>query len=412
MRILHTSDWHLGDRLLDKSRHAEFRAFLDWLIEQMQEHEVETLLVSGDLFDTRDPGAPALELFNDFLSRADSTGCRHIIMTAGNHDGVPVLEAASPLLHRYHARLVNRLTPDAVADCLVPLCGADGEPQALVCAVPFLRPSDVSRVLSDEALAEGQSAYPLGVQDTLAAVAELAASWRAKHPGKPVICMAHLTVAGATKSGSELDVVVGGVEAIPAEAFGAVFDYVALGHIHKGYSPDGARLHYSGSPLPMSIDETAYAHHVLLVDTAEQGVQVQKLPVPVFICHTREVCHTLEELEALPARLQQLSAQHGGRQVHLELHYHGSGIDNLSAWLAKNLPEDLVPHFRACMWREGGQVLESISMDNGGFPTPEEMFERKLELYSNAGEPLSDEEKQRLRGLFASVYNEALTYEN
>lgn len=412
MRILHTSDWHLGDRLLDKSRHDEFKEFLDWLIGQMQEHKVDALLVSGDLFDTRDPGAPALEMFNDFLSRADSTGCRHIIMTAGNHDGVPVLDAASPLLQRYHARLVNRLTPETVADCLVPLCGADGEPQALVCAVPYLRPSEVSRVLSEEALAEGQSAYTLGVQDVLAAVAEQAESWRAEHPGKPVICMAHLTVAGAKKSGSELDFVVGGVEAIPAESFGLVFDYVALGHIHKGYSPDGARLHYSGSPLAMAIDETSYDHHVLLVDATEQGVQVQKLPVPVFICHTKVICNTKDELEALPARIQALSAQHGGRPVHLELHYHGSGIDNLSAWLAKNLPENLVPHFRACMWREGEQVLETINLTNGGFPTPEEMFERKLELYSNAGEPLSENEKQLLRGLFAAVYNEAQTHEN
>lgn len=412
MRILHTSDWHLGDRLLEKSRHGEFSKFLDWLLEQMQQHAVDALLVSGDIFDTRDPGAPALEMFNDFLSRADSTGCRHIIMTAGNHDGVPVLDAASPLLHRYHARLVNHLTPATVDECLVPLCGDDGEPQALVCAVPFLRPSEVARLLSEDELAEGLNSYPLGVQDMLAQVAGLAADWRAEHPGKPVICMAHLTVNGAVKGGSELDLVVGGIDAIGADAFGEVFDYVALGHIHKGYSPDGARLHYSGSPLPMSIDEAAYAHHVLLVDTTEQGVQVQKLPVPVFVCHTKVVCHTKAELETLPARMQELSAQHGGVPVHLELQYHGSGIANLSAWAAEHLPQDLVPHFRPSVWREGSQVLESIEPDGNGLPSPEEMFAIKLARYDAAGEPLTEEEKQNLRNLFASVYNDALTYEN
>lgn len=412
MRILHTSDWHLGDRLLEKSRHDEFRAFLDWLIEQMTQHSVEALLVSGDLFDTRDPGAPALEMFNDFLSRADSTGCRHIILTAGNHDGVPVLDAASPLLQRYHAKLVNRLSVETAADCLVPLCGADGKPQALVCAVPFLRASEVGRPLTEESLADGENAYTLGVRDVLAAVADHATQWKSTHPGCPVLGMAHLTVSGAVKSGSELDIIVGGVESIGADAFADVFDYVALGHIHKGYSPDGARLYYSGSPLPMSIDEATYTHNVLLVDADAAGVTVQKLPVPVFTCHTKQVCHTKEELEALPQRLQELSAQHGGAPIHLELHYHGSGVNNLNTWALQNLPPELVPHFRVSMWRSDTQTLDSLDLSGSSLPSVEEIFESKLASYSNAGEPLTDEEKQTLRNLFNSVYTEALSYEN
>lgn len=412
MRILHTSDWHLGDRLLGEARHGEFRAFLDWLLEQMQQHAVEALLVSGDLFDTRDPGAPALEMFNDFLSRADSTGCRHIILTAGNHDGVPVLDAASPLLQRYHARLVSRLSADTAGECLVPLCGRDGEPQALVCAVPYLRPSDMSRQLSEEALGAGENAYILGVQDVLDAVAQHAEAWRAEHPGCPVLAMAHLTVCGAAKSGSELDIIIGGLEAIGQEAFAEVFDYVALGHIHKGYSPDGGRLHYCGSPLPMSIDEAAYAHHVLLVDATAAGVQVQKLPVPVFAYYTREVCHTKAELDALPGRLQELAERHGGAPIHLELHYHGSGVENLQNWAAEHLPQELVAYYHASMWREGDRELDNLELSGSCLPTVEEMFEHKLAAYSQAGEPLSDAEKECLRGLFASVYQEALSHEN
>ncbi len=412
MRVLHTSDWHLGDRLLEKSRQGEFRAFLDWLLEQMQQRGVEALLVSGDIFDTRDPGAPALELFSDFLSRADSTGCRQVIMTAGNHDGVPVLEAASPLLQRYNAVLVSRLNKENAGECLVPLCGAGGEAAALVCAVPFLRPAEVSRPLGEEALAAGENAYTLGVRDVLAAVGEHAQQWRAEHPGLPVLGMAHLTVCGAERSSAVQDIVVGSIEAVAQDAFPEVFDYVALGHIHKAYSPDGDRLRYSGSPLPMAMDETSYPHYVLQLDVTPQGVSVEKIPVPVFTCHTKEICNTEEELAALPAKLAALSAQHGGVPIHLELHYHGGGVENLAAWAAEHLPAELVPHFKVSMWRAGSNVLDNTELYGDIMPTPEEVFERKLAAYCEAGEELSDEQKQSLRALFAAAYTEAQSHED
>ena len=412
MKIIHTSDWHLGDRLLEKSRHGEFRAFLDWLLQQLQQHGAEALLVSGDIFDTRDPGAPALELFNDFLSRADSTGCRYVILTAGNHDGVPVLEAASPLLQRYHATMVNRLNKETAADCLLPLCEESGEEALLVCAVPFLRPSEVSRPLSEEAMEAGENAYTLGVRDVLTAVANQAEQWRAEHPRKPVICMAHLTVCGAQKTASVQDIVVGSIDAVDADAFPEVFDYVALGHIHKAYSPDGNRLRYSGSPMPMGMDETEYEHHILLLDVEEKGVSVQKIPVPLFVCHTRETCRTQEELAALPQKLQELSLRHGGAPVHLELHYHGAGVDNLATWAAEHLPEELVPHFKVSMWREGMHVLDNTELYGDTMPTPGEVFERKLAAYCEAGEELNEEQMQSLRALFASAYTEALSHED
>ncbi len=412
MRILHTSDWHLGDRLLEKSRHDEFRAFLTWLIGQMKELAVDALLVSGDIFDTRDPGAPALEMLNEFLSLADSTGCRHIILTAGNHDGVPILDAAKPLLERYHVNLINHLNAETAETCLVPLCGKTGKEEALVCAVPFLRPSEVSRALSDANLQDGENAYSLGVHDVLTGVAKHAERWQKAHPTCPVFCMAHLTVSGTTKSGSELDIVVGGIESINAETFADVFNYVALGHIHKGYSPDNNRIHYSGSPLPMSIDEAAYEHRILLIDTFGLDVKVRSISVPRFICYTKEICQTYTELTELPNRLQELSQQHGGVPVHLELHYHGSGVNNLNVWVAENLSPELVPHYRVSMWREGSQTLEHLEYADHSLPTPNELFERKLTLYNNAGQELSENEKQMLRSLFASVYNQAQNDEN
>lgn len=404
MKLLCTSDWHLGNRLMERSRHGEFAAFLDWLLGVMQQHEVEALLVSGDIFDNRDPGAPALEAFSRFLSRADSTGCRRVIMTAGNHDGVPVLEAVQPLLKRYGVDLIYRLTVATAADCLLPLTGADGEVAALVCAVPFLRPAEVARRSSAE---EAAQAYTLGVQDVLAAVAEQARAWRAVHPGKPIICMAHLSVTGAEPTASTEQVYIGGVEVLPASVFESVFDYVALGHIHRGFALGDNRLQYSGSPLPMGVDESAYPHRVLLVETTAAGVNVQSLEVPVFTCYTAEHCATDEQLAALPQKLQQLSAAHGGAPVHLQLHYTGSGVTDLGAWVSEHLPTELVPHCRLSQHRPGSGVHELIAAEPTTLPTVQEVFERKLAAWQQAGEPLSDEQLATLRSLFASAYREA-----
>lgn len=404
MKIIHTSDWHLGNRLMDKSRQGEFRAFLDWLLAVMAEQGAEALLVSGDIFDNRDPGAPALQMFSDFLSRADATGCRQVVLTAGNHDGVSVPEAVNPLLQRYGARLIYRLTADTAAECLVPLSGSDGEPAALVCAVPFLRPSEVARRVDADSTAQ---AYLPGVQDVLSAVAEQARQWQAAHPGRPVLCMAHLSVAGAEKTASTEDVLIGGVETLPASAFDKVFDYVALGHIHKGYALEGGRLRYCGSPLAMAVDEAAYEHHVLLLELTEQGVSVQALPVPVFTCHVSEHCTTQEQLAALPERLKELSARHGGAPVHLQLRYTGSGVDDLGAWVRENLPEELVPHCRLSLWRPGSQVYDNTEVYGDAMPTVHEVFERKLAAWQQAGEPLSEESLALLRSLFESAYREA-----
>ncbi len=404
MKLLCTSDWHLGNRLMERSRHAEFTAFLDWLLDIMQQHEVETLLVSGDIFDNRDPGAPALEMFSRFLSRADSAGCRRVIMTAGNHDGVPMLEAVQPLLQRYGVDLVYRLTTETAAECLRPLVGSDGEVAALVCAVPFLRAADVARRCS---AAESAHAYTQGVQDVLAAVADCAREWRSEHPGKPIICMAHLSVSGADPTASTEQVYIGGVEVVEPAVFDDVFDYVALGHIHRSYALGDGRLRYSGSPLAMGVDEADYPHRVLLLDATTQGVSVQPIVVPVFTCYAAEHCETDEQLAALPQKLRQLSANHGGAPVYLHLHYTGSGVTDLGTWVSENLPTNLVPHCRLSQFRPGSAVHELTSAAEDHLPTVQEVFERKLTAWQQAGEPLSDEQLATLRSLFASAYREA-----
>lgn len=336
MKVLHTSDWHLGNRLLEKNRTEEFSDFTNWILQQLEEQQIDVLLISGDLFDNATPGDSTLQIYHDFLSKADKTGCRYIIMTGGNHDGVAALEASAPLLKRHHAYIVSSLKHDNIERCLIELHNEDGSTAALVCAVPYLRQREVS--LSSTA-DEIKHAYTRGIEALYAAVATKAEEWKLAHPGLPVICMGHLTVGGAVVTPSTQKL-IGTIEEVSRNIFPEVFDYVALGHIHKGYTMDNKRVCYCGSPLPMGIDETE-DRHVLITEFNDGAVTVTKQTVPLFTLPVKSECNSLAELEALPAALQQQAQELGSKRICLQLVYGGTdaNCDEVRATAAQLLKD-------------------------------------------------------------------------
>ena len=340
MRILHTSDWHLGNRWKDKSREEEFDAFLKWLLGVMEEQKVDVLLVSGDIFDNATPSDGILEKFSQFISRADFTGCSNIILTGGNHDGVSQLESSAPLLKRHHAHMVSSLKADTAANCLIEVCDSENNIQGLVCAVPFLRVRDVSINVPD---GDYQLSYIRGVEQVYARVAALAEEWKAQHPNLPVICMGHLPVTGAIPTESTRSV-IGYVDCAELSIFSKVFDYVALGHIHKGYSLHNGRIRYCGSPLAMGIDEVENEHRVVLVDMNGGNVSAESIPVPVFVSYASRTCENEAELNALEQELLQetspLIRDKNYPALSLELRYTGNDIPPLEL------------HTRADAWRK------------------------------------------------------------
>ena len=142
MKILHTSDWHLGRTLCGKKRTREFEGFLDWLLAALREHGADVLLVAGDVFDSPTPGIRAQELYYRFLCRAAASGRRHVVVVGGNHDSPSFLNAPKELLRSLNVHVVGAITENA-EDELLTLDGPDGTPELLVCAVPYLRDKDV-----------------------------------------------------------------------------------------------------------------------------------------------------------------------------------------------------------------------------------------------------------------------------
>lgn len=281
MRILHTSDWHLGHTLHDLRRGYEHDRFLDWLLEQIGDHEVDALLIAGDIFDTANPSASAQRTWYRFLAEARRRYPElGVVVIGGNHDSADRLDAPGPLLaDGFDVHVVGGLSrrEDGSVDVdrlLVPLAERGGGPGALVAAVPFLRPADLR--------SQGGEGDPL-IEGVRAIYREVLAAARDRlEPRQALVAMGHLYLASTELSEmSERRILGGNQHALPLDIFPDDLAYVALGHLHKAQKVGRDSVRYSGSPIPLSMAERTYRHQVCLVDLQDGRLAgVQSLPIP------------------------------------------------------------------------------------------------------------------------------------
>ena len=286
MRLLHTSDWHLGQTLHNYDRTYEHQCFLDWLLDTIVAQDIDALLVAGDVFDTANPSASAQKQLYRFLQQARARSPQlDIVVIAGNHDSPGRLEAPGPLLEAHGTSMIGHITrrDDGEIDLerhVVALHDKTGAVQAWCLAVPFLRPGDVPRLPPAQDGAPAPDPYLGGIALLYRQAFTLAQS-RATG-GQSIVAMGHChMVDGAASLDSERRIVIGGTEALPATVFDPAIAYTALGHLHLAQRVgQKEHLRYSGSPLPLSFSEVGYQHQVLRVDL-ENGVATGVTPLLV-----------------------------------------------------------------------------------------------------------------------------------
>jgi len=295
MRFLHTSDWHLGQKLLFRDREEEHRLALDWLRQVIVEHQVDVLLVAGDIFDIGNPPNYARRLYYGFLTGLLGTSCRHIVITGGNHDSPSMLDAPRALLEALHIHVVGAASADP-QDELIELRDPNGRVEAVVAAVPFLRDRDLRHGVAGEGGLERQQRIQEGLHRHYAQLAAAAAPYA--EAGVPLLAMGHLYARGAQASARQDNIYIGNTENMDAADFPALFRYVALGHLHRPQLV-GEREHirYSGSLIPLSFSETADDKGVYLVDFDKgERRSIQFLEASVFR-RLKTVEGTLEEVK-------------------------------------------------------------------------------------------------------------------
>jgi exonuclease SbcD len=347
MRLLHTSDWHLGQHFMGRNRQAEHAALIDWLLQQVDAQAVDAVLIAGDIFDTGAPPSHARELYSQLIVRLHAAGVA-LLLLGGNHDSVATLAESRELLACLDTTVVAAVGEPARHVVTLPLRRRPGQaarPGCIACALPFMRPRDLVLSQAGQSAEQKQQALQAAIEACYrsvhgAAIAQRDALAAASGERLPIIATGHLTTVGASRSESVREIYVGSLDAFPTSAFPPA-DYVALG-------PEGLQA-------------------------------VTPLPVPCF----QPMASVAGSLAALP-ELMHAAARAGSatRPVWLEVvveqdDYLPQLTDRVQA-LADALPVELLRVRRqrgraaAGMAAAAGESLHEIS--------PAEVFERRLAL--------------------------------
>ncbi|MDM7953009.1 MAG: exonuclease SbcCD subunit D [Cyanobium sp. CZS 25K] len=298
MRLLHTSDWHLGRSFHGVSLLDEQAAAIERIAALAREHAVDAVLIAGDLYDRAIPPAEAVALFNDALARL-SAGGTAVIAIAGNHDSHVRVSVYDPLLSAFQVTIRGDVGRAHEPVLVTPRAGGAA---VAIYPLPYLEPAVVGPALAGEPVR-------LRHQDvTRLAIARIRADLL-ERPGHRSVLVAHTFVAGGETSESERELTIGNVDRVSVDSF-AGFDYVALGHLHGSQQLDGPRVAYSGTPLAYSFSEQHHTKSVRIVELAEDGtpsVQVVPLGVGRPLCTLRgpidELCGDPRHTAATGARV-------------------------------------------------------------------------------------------------------------
>src|SRR3989338_1537517 len=372
MRILHTSDWHLGQHFMGKTRQAEHQAFCAWLIDQVREQTVDAVLIAGDIFDTGAPPSYAREQYNRFIVELRCTGCELVVL-GGNHDSVAMLGESKTLLAQLGTRVIPGVCEQLDEQLLV-LHRRDGSPGAILCGIPFIRPRDVLLSQAGQSAQDKQQSLQQAIQQHYQDLYALAEAKRAELGGNlPIIATGHLATVSASASDSVREIYVGSLE----------------------------HIRYCGSHMPLSFDEAKQQKEVLLVELDSSGMhQISALPVPRF----QPLLSLRGSLKELETAIQEAAKQGRAEQpVWLEVLVgtddYLSDLQLRIAALCEGLPVEVLRIRRergnasASLQGQAKETLDELSV--------EDVFAQRL-----SSESLGETEQQRLLRLYQQVVSE------
>ncbi len=434
IRIIHTSDWHLGQYFMGQSRQAEHAKLIDWLAAEIVRHKVDVVLIAGDLFDSASPPSYARELYSRLILTVRDAGAQ-LVLLGGNHDSVSVLNESRDLLRALETTVVAAVAED-ISEQLVTLRNSAGEAAATLCAIPYIRPHEVQRSRAGQSAEDKQRSLQQAIAEHYN---ELFKAAKEFNKNLPVIMTGHLTTIGATVSESVREIYVGSLQAFPASSFPPA-DYVALGHIHRPQRVGSSEhIRYSGSPIPLAFDEAGQQKQMNLLTFNSGAATIESLPVPCF----RRLASIHGSLATLPDKLadfvatgiqetaQSMDSQPAGSiadlfgdvgespSIAVPAETTTNSVDGdltLTPWLEIVVEQDeylsdLQSPIQAMLEgydlevlrirrlrKAGAQALQQQSMETLDELDVAEVFERRLAL-----EPLDEDDKNTLVGLHASL---------
>lgn len=273
MKIIHTSDWHLGISLHNASLAEEQRYFIDYLLNVVQEQKIDAVIIAGDVFDHSVSSAEAITLYNYAVTRLCNDIGIPVVIAAGNHDGAARLASCNELLKKAGLHIYGKLSNDIKAVEIGNLS---------IYPLPYFNVDEVKALYPEEKI----SSYADAMEIVLKNIKQ---NFK---PGSSNILMCHCFVSGSVLSESDRTALVGGSSVVPSEIFDG-FDYVAMGHLHKAQDR-GYNIRYSGSPIKYSFSEARHSKTITLLDI-EDGIKYTELEI-IPLRETRIIRGTFDEV--------------------------------------------------------------------------------------------------------------------
>lgn len=403
MKFLHSSDWHLGIKLYGRARYEEQEAFLSWLIDIINTHKIEHLLVSGDIFDSSMPAAKAHELYYGFLGSLVNTACKHAVIIAGNHDSSSLLGAPAALLKKMDIHVVGQIG-EQPEDSLIHLRDKAGKLQAIVCAVPYLRERELRQVEAGESLSDKEEKLQRGIKTRYQDIIAAAYNDKEYSLEVPIVVMGHLYMQESylNESNAVRELYLGSIIRSSVDIFPERLSYVALGHLHRCQKVgDKDQIRYSGSPIPLSFAEAEYAHKVLIGHLGE-AADIQALEVPQSY-----LMKSIEgDEEQILAEVKELIEQ--DKICLIEIEYRGTG----SGSLLRDEVNELLKGSKVELLRfQNRQYMDATLRMNEDFADlatldPKQVFEKRLEKMASDEPEYSEAEIKELWDCYHQILRE------
>lgn len=298
MKILHTSDWHLGISFEGISRDRDHEFFLKWLVQILAENKIDVLIIAGDIFDQQQPSAEAQKIYYKFLFQVSKyTLVKKVILLGGNHDSPSRLEAPAELLNLLDVFVVGGFSADTkmLDRYLCKVYDEKNRVKLVVVVVPYIHEYRLGVRTALNSENEIQKCFKEKITELYRELADEAEKFS---EGAPIIATGHLACVGFEKDDALLDIhMVGTLGGFSKEIFDTRYSYIALGHIHRAYRVENSNAYYCGSPIPLSIKESKTPRYVQIVSFQDNNIvpEVQKLEVPLYR-KILELIGTLEEI--------------------------------------------------------------------------------------------------------------------
>ncbi|MBF0226178.1 MAG: exonuclease SbcCD subunit D C-terminal domain-containing protein [Desulfobacterales bacterium] len=402
MKLLHTSDWHLGQRLISKDRKNEHECFLKWISDYISQNPIDALIIAGDIFDSCNPPNYAFELYYNFLGSIFKTSPNTtVVVIGGNHDSPSSLEAPKQLLKLFNIHVTGGISSN-IEDDIIMVKSKNDELLGIICAVPYLRERDIiapvlgeSYEIKNEVLIDAIKKHYEEIKNK---AIELKNSISSKKI--PMIATGHLFTKGGSVSDGIRDIYVGSIGHIDSSIFPSEFDYLALGHLHKPQKTgNNGKIRYSGSPIPLSFGESKTPKQIIKIDFDNDAStpNIDKIDIPEFQ-KLKIIKGNFEEIE------NELKSINKGDNIWIEVHANINGrINELRSMIGeyeKQLDIEVlaIKNINPQSSRlEGSDKIQTLHQI-----TSIEVFKRKLDSYAD----FTDNEKNELMDAYKEIVAE------